>query len=64
MKFTLGLLSGLAAAWAGLAIWRRLPEIGPIDAVDDDWGPRRGDRCPGFGGSVYGDEPWEDGMWR
>lgn len=35
MRFLLGLLSGLAAAWAALAIWRRVPSLGPIDAVDE-----------------------------
>jgi len=28
----------LAAAWSALAIWQRLPAIGPIDAVDEgEW---------------------------
>lgn len=36
MKFLLGFLSGLAAAWAALAIWQRVPSLGPIDAADED----------------------------
>lgn len=35
MRFTLGFLTGLAAAWAALAIWQRVPEFGPIDADDE-----------------------------
>lgn len=49
MRFLLGFASGLAAAWAALAIWQRVPPLGPVDAVDEDvWEPRRGDRRPGF----------------
>lgn len=56
MRFVLGFASGVAAAWAALAIWQRVPPIGPIDAVDEDvWEPRRGDRRPGFEDSVAGD---------
>lgn len=36
MRFLLGFASGLAAAWAALAIWQRVPPLGPIDACDDD----------------------------
>ena len=53
MRFVLGFASGVAAAWATLAIWQRVPPLGPIDAVDEDvWEPRRGDRRPGFDESV------------
>lgn len=53
MRFLLGFASGLAAAWAALAIWQRVPPLGPVDAVDEDvWEPRRGDRRPGFDDSV------------
>lgn len=36
MKFSLGFLSGLAAAWAALAIWRSIPPLGPVDVADMD----------------------------
>lgn len=53
VRFLLGFLSGLAAAWAALAIWQRVSPLGPIDAADEDfYEPRRGDRRPGF------DESW------
>lgn len=35
MRFALGFLAGVAAAWAALAIWQRVPPLGPIDAVDE-----------------------------
>lgn len=52
MRFVLGFASGLAAAWAALAIWQRVPPLGPVDPGDDVWEPRRGDRRPGFDDSV------------
>lgn len=53
MMFALGFVSGVATAWAALAIWQRVPPLGPIDAADEDvWEPRRGDRRPGFDDSV------------
>lgn len=40
MKFALGFAAGVAAAWAALAIWQRVPEFPLIDAdippVGDD----------------------------
>lgn len=35
MRFLLGFFAGLGAAWAALAIWQRVPPLGPIDASDD-----------------------------
>lgn len=35
MKFALGFFAGLGAAWAALAIWQRVPPLGPIDPRDD-----------------------------
>jgi len=35
IRFLLGFVSGLAAAWAALAIWQRVPEFGPVDAIDE-----------------------------
>lgn len=53
MRFVLGFASGFAAAWVALAIWQRVPPIGPVDPGDDEvWEPRRGDRRPGFDESV------------
>lgn len=53
MRFLLGFASGVAAAWAALAIWQRVPPLGPVDATDEDvWEPRRGDCRPGFDDSV------------
>lgn len=34
IHFALGFVSGLATAWAALAIWQRVPPLGPIDAID------------------------------
>lgn len=28
MKFTLGFITGLGAAWAALAIWQKIPTLG------------------------------------
>lgn len=39
MKFLLGFASGVAAAWAALAIWQRVPPLGPVDAVDEAFPP-------------------------
>jgi len=36
MRFVLGFLAGIAAAWAALAIWRGVPPLGPVDDGDDD----------------------------
>ncbi|WQY99808.1 hypothetical protein [Microbacterium phage MO526] len=33
MRYLLGVLTGLAAAWAALAIWRRVPPFPDIDAA-------------------------------
>lgn len=52
MRFALGFAAGIAAAWGALAIWQRVPPLGPVDAVDDAWEPRRGDRRPGFDASA------------
>jgi len=30
MKFTLGFIAGLGAAWAALAIWQKIPTLGEI----------------------------------
>lgn len=35
-RFTLGFLAGLAAAWAVLAIWRRVPEFPDLDVDQMD----------------------------
>src|SRR5690606_13106412 len=35
MKFALGFAFGVAAVWAALAIWQRIPPLGPIDPGDD-----------------------------
>lgn len=70
MRFLLGFAAGVGAAWSALAIWQRVPPLGPIDPDDeaydhrfspprpiahiDEWTPRRGDRRPGFDDSVAG----------
>lgn len=36
MRFALGFAAGLATAWAALAIWQRIPPLGPIDQSDLD----------------------------
>lgn len=60
MKYLIGFLVGLGAAWAALAIWQRVPAFPDIDADDvpevDDrhsarylelhGGPRIDPRCP------------------
>lgn len=35
MKFALGFAAGLTVAWAALAIWQRVPPLGPIDPGDE-----------------------------
>jgi hypothetical protein len=65
MRFLLGFASGVAAAWAALAIWQRVPPLGPVDAADEDvWEPRRGDRRPGFDDSVALERPDVSGVFR
>lgn len=73
MRFLLGFASGVAAAWAALAIWQRVPPLGPVDAVDDldaidasldVWEPRHGDRRPGFDDSVALERPDVSGVFR
>lgn len=32
-RFALGILTGLAAAWTALAIWGRIPLLGPIEVA-------------------------------
>lgn len=32
MRFLLGVVAGVATAWAALAIWQRLPEFPDLDA--------------------------------
>jgi len=63
MRFALGVVAGIAAAWAALAIWQRVPEFPDIDdeplaaapTIDPDWAERRrGDRRPGYEDSVTG----------
>jgi hypothetical protein len=41
MKFTLGFIAGLGAAWAALAIWQKIPVLGEFDHIDDTdyWKP-------------------------
>ncbi|QDP45506.1 hypothetical protein SEA_FUZZBUSTER_22 [Microbacterium phage FuzzBuster] len=39
MKYLIGFLAGVGAAWAALAIFQRVPELGPIDAIDEAWPP-------------------------
>lgn len=39
MRFLLGLVTGLAAAWSALAIWQRVSPFGPIDDIDPDLVP-------------------------
>ena len=34
MKFAIGFAAGLAAAWAALAIWQRVPEFPDLDASE------------------------------
>jgi len=36
MKFALGFLAGVGAAWAALAIWQRVPAFPDIDNERDD----------------------------
>jgi len=54
MRFAIGFAAGVAAAWAALAVWQRVPEFPDLDAgevpeIDEDyWLPRRGDRRPQF----------------
>lgn len=43
MRFALGFATGLATAWAALAIWQRVPELGPIDDGDADTSEARRD---------------------
>jgi hypothetical protein len=40
MKFALGFVAGLGAAWAALAIWQRVPPLGPIDPDDEGYDHR------------------------
>lgn len=44
MRFAMGFIAGLAAAWAALAIWQgRMPRIEIEDETDlREWGARRG----------------------
>jgi len=37
MRFLLGFAAGIAAAWAALAIWQRVPEFPDIDAEGEGW---------------------------
>lgn len=40
MRFAIGFLAGAGAVWAALAIWQRVPPLGPVDAVDEKlWPP-------------------------
>lgn len=64
MKFAIGFAAGLAAAWAALAIWQRVPEFPDLDAgeVPDIEMPE------GFvaaGGWCVHDDPDidENGLW-
>lgn len=49
MKFALGFLAGLGAAWAALAIWQYLPEFPEVDdqplaaapTIDPSWQEKR-----------------------
>lgn len=41
MRFALGFLAGVGAAWAALAIWQRVPPLGPVDDIDSDDAPPR-----------------------
>lgn len=34
MRFAIGFAAGLAAAWAALAIWQRVPEFPDLDASE------------------------------
>lgn len=34
MRFALGFLAGVGAAWAALAIWQGVAPLGPIDPGD------------------------------
>lgn len=40
MKFALGFVVGLGAAWAALAIWQGVPPLGPIDPDDERYDHR------------------------
>lgn len=55
MRFWLGVLAGIGAAWAALAIWQQVPPLAAIVWEDDDidpddvppvepWPPLRGER--------------------
>lgn len=37
MRFLAGVAVGLAAAWAALAIWQRVPEFPEIDPDIGEW---------------------------
>lgn len=51
-RLALGFVAGLAAAWAALAIRRRIP---PFPDLDPEWEPRRGDRRPQFDDATAGE---------
>ncbi len=35
MRFALGVIVGVAAAWVALAIWQGIPPLGPVD--EGEW---------------------------
>ncbi|QSM01213.1 hypothetical protein QDA08_gp18 [Microbacterium phage NoodlelyBoi] len=39
MRFLAGWITGLATAWAALAIWRRVPPFPDIEPEDEPWPP-------------------------
>lgn len=54
MRYLLGLLTGLAAAWAALAIWRRVPPFPDIEP-EPAWRAGR----PGYRDSIAGDSLYD-----
>lgn len=65
MRFVLGFAAGIATCWAALAIWQRVPPLGPVDAVDE-FGDATSDgaRRPGFDDSVALERPDVSGVFR